>query len=587
MRRAVSTVVAAGLTGMIWTGLAWAEPTWVQIEARPQRAQAEERARDWAGQFPDVSGYAMTTGWYAIALGPFATAEEADAQMRALKREGKIPPDSYLADGKRFGAAFWPAEGAAAEPAAEPAADPAAEAPAEPPAPVAEAEPAPEAAVETLADSRRLEAALPRETRMEIQSALQWQGFYASAIDGAFGRGTRASIAAWQEAQGAEPTGVLSSAQQAALLEAVAADRAALGLAPVEEPEAGIAIELPLGLVEFDHYDPPFVHYRAKDGSGVSVLLISEPGDENALFGLYDVMQTLEIVPVEGERERGRSAFRLTGQNDKIHSHTEAALSGGLIKGFTLVYPAADEARMARVLAAMQASFKPMGTKALDPTLGKPLAVNRADLLSGLDKRHPEFARTGVYLAAKGDVLTAAAGLDACARVTLEDQPAKISFLDAGLGVAVITPENPTAAPAVARFQTAELGAGLEIAVAGFSYPEALSAPVLSFGTLSDLSGLAGEAAQARLAVRTLPGDAGGAVIDPTGAVMGMLLPAAATPDKRLPEDLAVAVQARALAPVLTAAGFAPEAATETRALPAEDLSDIAQKISARVACWN
>ena len=50
-----------------------------------------------------------------------------------------------------------------------------------------------------------------------MQTALQWFGFYTSTIDGAFGRGTRASMAAWQEAQGLDPTGILTTAQRATL----------------------------------------------------------------------------------------------------------------------------------------------------------------------------------------------------------------------------------------------------------------------------------------------------------------------------------------------------------------------------------
>ena len=50
-------------------------------------------------------------------------------------------------------------------------------------------------------------------------------------------------------------------------------------------------------------YEAPFAHYDGKDGA--QVLLISQSGDGDTLFGLYDIMQTLEIVPPEGERRDG------------------------------------------------------------------------------------------------------------------------------------------------------------------------------------------------------------------------------------------------------------------------------------------
>lgn len=581
--RAIALLAGASLGAMVAAGAGWAE-TWVQIEARPSLAQAEKSARDWATALPDVAGYAMTTGWYAIALGPFADDAAADEALRKLRREGLIPADSYIADGSRFGGQFWPVGAALAAPQA-PASAPVAEPVAEPPAVVA-APPAPVTPVETLADSRRLEAALSREARMEIQAALQWAGFYNAAIDGSFGRGTRASIAAWQEAQGFAATGVLASAEQAKLLQTVAKERAALGLTATDEAQAGIAIELPLGLVEFDRYDPPFVHYRAKDGSGVTVLLISEPGDQTTLFGLYDAMQTLELVPMTGERTRSKSGFTLTGQNDRLHSYTEARLSAGLIKGFTLAWPAGDAARMARVLEAMKASFKPVGTTALDPTLGKPMEVSRGDLLSGLDVRHPEFARSGFFITEGGAVLTAGAGFGACGRITIEDVPATLALFDEALGIAVLTPNAPLAPPAVAAFETLPVQPGAAVSVAGFSYPEALSAPVLSFGALSDLSGLAGEASRARLALATLPGDAGGPVLDGSGAVLGVVLPRSNTPGRLLPEDLSEAVQAMALAPLLAEKGFAPKAAEGTGTLATEDIAAMARDFTVQVACW-
>lgn len=602
--RAVCVTMGLGLSVAGLSGAALAE-AWVQIEAQPSLGGAEARARDWAGTFPDVSGYAMSTGWYAISLGPFPTEDEAQGRLRLLLGERLIPRDSYVSDGGNYRQQFWPVgaalgtgtaitpDGAAALGAGSSAAQPVI--PAEP-IPPAATEPPPEIAaapvtlppppVETLADSRRLEAALSREERQEIQTALQWQGYYNSAIDGAFGRGTRGSIVAWQTANGFEPTGVLASDQQAALLAAYRGERDAIGLAPIEEEKAGIAVELPLGLVEFDHYDAPFVHYREKNGSGVRVLLISQQGDQNTLFGLYDVMQTLEIVPLEGERARDRNGFRLSGQNERVHSYTEVKLQGGLIKGFTLVYPPAEAERMARVQAAMQASFRPVGAHALDDTLGKPLEVAKSDLLAGLDVRRPEFAHSGFYVDASGNVLTAERGLEACGRVTVDGQQVDLSYVNKDLGIAVLTPRSTLAPSTVAEFRTAPARTGTEIAVAGYSYPDALSAPVLTFGTLSDTTGLMGEAGQARLTASTLDGDVGGPVLDGSGSVIGLLLPRDGGDGKLLPGDLSLAVQVDAMTPALAENGFVPQASARSGTLPPEDLAKLARQMTVQVSCW-
>lgn len=584
------TPMALGAALGLWLstalgGAALAE-AWVQIEAKPSLREAEARARDWAADLPDVAGHAMSTGWYAIALGPFADAGTAESRLRVLRGEGLIPADSYVSDGRTYRQRFWPVAGARPAPIAAPAAAPIAAPEATPdttPAPIPEPAAGP---VETLTRSRQIEAALTGAERQQIQTALQWQGHYAGAIDGAFGRGTRAAISAWQGANGHPETGVLSSTQRGALLARWQAERDALGLTPVEDPEAGIAIDLPLGLVEFDHYEPPFVHYREKDGSGVRVLLISRPGDGAALEALYTVMQGLEIVPPQGDRRRDRAGFVLTGQDARIHSHTEARLQGGLIKGFTLVYPAQDGARMGRVLAAMRDSFRPVGTRALDEGLGQPLALDRAAMLAGLDLRRPLRAQSGFYITGDGAVLTAAQGVAQCGRVTIDGVEADLAFADPAAGIAVLTPRAPLAPAAVAGLRAAPPRPGTEIAVAGYSYPEALSAPVLTFGRLSDLTGLNGEPGLARLAATTLPGDAGGPVLDGTGAVIAILMPQARGDAKRLPPDLSLARPLDAIAPLLAERGFAPAPAQDAGTRAAEDLGALARDMTVRVDCW-
>ncbi|TAG08687.1 MAG: peptidoglycan-binding protein, partial [Rhodobacterales bacterium] len=42
---------------------------WVQIEAQPDLAGAEDRARAYAARFPETSGFRLRSGWYAIVLG--------------------------------------------------------------------------------------------------------------------------------------------------------------------------------------------------------------------------------------------------------------------------------------------------------------------------------------------------------------------------------------------------------------------------------------------------------------------------------------------------------------------------------------
>ncbi|PJE32726.1 peptidoglycan-binding protein, partial [Pseudooceanicola lipolyticus] len=380
------------------------------------------------------------------------------------------------------------------------------------PAPAAEAEtvvaapalPEIKPADETPAEARQSESALTREERMALQVALQSQGFYNSAIDGAFGRGTRASMEAWQTANNYEATGILTTLQRQALMDQYNAPLISVGMRSHSDAQAGIRMDLPLGAVSFARYEPPFAHFDSTGELPVRVLLISQPGDQATLYGLYDIMQTLEIVPLQGPRERGSDAFTLEGRNGDIVSYTEAALQNGRIKGFTLIWPTGDEARRERVLAAMKASFE-RTDGVLDPAAGGNAEQN-IDLVSGLQIRKPRLARSGFYVDPQGTLVTTVEAVQNCTRITVDqDYQAEVVATDETLGVAVLRPSAPLAPLSVAHLRDDAPRLQSDVAVAGYSYGGVLGAPTLTFGTLADIKGLGGETEQTRLALAALP----------------------------------------------------------------------------------
>ena len=568
------------------------ERIWLQIEAQPSLQGATERARAYAAVFPETQGYKLRSGWYAIALGPYGVAEGA-AQLTGLKRENLIPADSFISDGGDFRDQFWPAGGAEApvvapEPVPEVSADPLPDAPE---AEVAAApEPEPEPVVEpeeTPQQARASEAELSAEDRELLQIALQWFGFYQGGIDGAFGKGTRNSMAAWQEALGLEPTGILTTRERATLVANYQAEIAEFGFAEVTEAEAGIQVTLPLALIEFDHYEPPFVHFRAKGGSGLTLVLISQPGDVAGLSGLYDILQTLEAMPLTGDRARTDRDFRIHGTSASRDSHAYAALSGGAIKGWMLISAPGQEDRDARIIQILESSFKSTGAAALDPGMVTLDDSARRGLLSGLEVRRPLFSRTGFFVDAAGSVVTTAEAVAQCGRITLEREvEATVAATDAAAGLAVLTPAARLAPPAVAEFQLLPDRIGAEIGVAGYSYEDRLPAPVLTFGALEESVGLNGEPGLKRLSLAALPGDAGGPVVDGAGAVVGMLLPAAADAGRDLPAGVAFAASSASVAAFLKGAGLTIREAERTEALPPSDLSDLARGMTVLVSCW-
>ncbi|TNC74998.1 peptidoglycan-binding protein [Rubellimicrobium roseum] len=553
------------------TGAALAQDggLWVRVELLPTLDGAQLAAQGYSEQLPDdVAGYELESGGYAVALGPYSQAE-AEAVLLNLLAEGVIPVDSVISDGAEFAERVYPA-GAAPQ------------APVEPDVTAQPADPAiPD---ETPAQAQASEAALSLGEKQQLQTALQWAGVYEGGIDGAFGPGTRNAMALWQAQNGHEPTGILTARQRAELLGAFNAILDGLGIETVRDERTGIQIDLPMAVLQGPVYEPPFARFDAQEPGGPQVVLISQPGDADRLAGLYEILQTLEIVPEEGERQRTEEAFAIEGRNGEIHSTTYAWLVDGQIKGFTLVWPAGDEDRRARLIETMRASFRRL-PGVLEPAAdaGEDQAV---DLVSGLQVRVPERTATGFYVDARGTVVTTADAVAECREVTLDEStPARVVTTDPTLNLAVLQPQAELAPRAVAGFLPGAPRIGAEVAVAGYPYGGALSRPAVTFGTLADVRGLNGEEQVRRLDISTQPGDAGGPVLAEDGAVIGMMLPREGT-RQVLPEDVAYALDAEAIRGVLASAGVEPTLAQAGEAKGAEGLVRDAGGLTVLVSCW-
>lgn len=568
------------------------EPVWVQIEAQPTLNAAQDRARAYASQLEDVSGYAIGSGWYGIVLGPYARGD-AEALLRDYINARRIPGDSFIAFGRNFSQQFWPVgvgaqtqvqplPGTVLPPAVTPDATeltPPAVAVIVAPDPVTLAD-------ETPQQARDTEAALDRGQREALQIALQWAGFYDSAIDGAFGRGTRTAMGAWQDANNHEVTGILTTAQRNELLGAYNAVLDGMDLQLVRDEASGIQMIVPTGVVAFSEYEPPFVRFDAKGDLDATVLFISQEGDQTRLFGLYEILQTLAIIPTEGPRTRGDASFEIEGIGDGIHSYTTARLQDGQIKGFSLIWPAGDEDRRRRVLAEMQASFSVIDG-VLDPALAAPGEEQAIDLVAGLEVRKPKLSRSGFYIDGRGMVLTTAEAVEQCERVTINtDHDATVTLRDPASGLAVLTPDAPLAPLAVAAFQLGVPRLQSEVAVAGFPYGGVLVTPSLTFGRLADIRGLNGEEAVKRLELTAQEGDAGGPVFDNGGAVLGMLLPRKVQNGQVLPPEVSFSVDAQVILDVLARAGVSVETTDTVAFMPPETLTLRAADQTVLVSCW-
>ncbi|WP_170370726.1 serine protease [Ruegeria arenilitoris] len=551
---------------------------WVQVEAQPSLREAQDRAQVYANALPDVNGFRLNSGWYAIVIGPYLRAD-AEQVLRVYRAERQIPSDSFITFSGALGQQFWPIganvlnRGAITAPVQP-----------EPQPEQPQAGLTPQPSDETRSQALQSERLLSGQERKDLQTALQAAGFYSSTIDGAFGQGTRRSMAEWQRFNGFEPTGVLTTAQRKALMDDYNAPLISVGMARHVDDRAGISVDLPLGVVAFDRYEAPFAHFNSSGDLDARVVLISQEGSKTTLRALFEAMQSLEIVPLNGPRELRGDRFTIEGRGNGIVSYTQANLSDGKIKGFTLVWPEGDDARRARVLAAMTASFETTDG-VLDAAAGAN-AEQSIDLMSGLQLRKPRLSRSGFFADPNGLVLTVAEAVQNCTRVTLEDgQELQTAWSDPELGVAVLRPNKTLAPMAVAALNEAQPRLQSEVAVAGYSYGGALGAPTLTYGKIADIRGLNGEAGVTRLSLTAQPGDAGGPVFDDHGNVVGMLLPAR-TEGRTLPRDVSLAAAADRLHEILSKAGATAQTAQETGQVSPDELNRRATGMTVLVNCW-
>ena len=580
MWRQVLSVIA----GMIFLpSLLFADDSlWVQIEAQPSLLEAEDRARKYAVRLPNVHAFSLGSGWYAIAIGPY-TQDDVELEYQNLRDTLGIPFDSFISTGDNFRQKIWPSGSETAESTdTRSASNIFSRA-------VEQIEGYDLSAIdrsqdETLEQALLSEDALDRSEKKELQRALQWAGYYSSSIDGMFGTGTRNSMKQWQTANQFPVNGVLSTLQRDILLKQYDQILVELGIEKITDLQTGVVLNLPMGMLEFSHYEPPLAHFNATDGGPQAAYVISQRGNKAELRALYRALQTLSILPPDGARKLNENGFSIAGQNSQIISFAEAFMSQGEIKGYILVWPSADDARYRRLLSNVKNSFETI-TGVLEPTEGTG-GLQEVDALFGLDLRQPLFSRSGVFATPEGHVITDANGLGQCDEITIRpNYKATVLNPDDGDNFAILAPESRLVPLSFAQFARMPLGLNDQVTSAGYSYEGRLDFPSVTQGTVDEMRGLDGNEDIMRLSIPAMKGDAGGPVLSQSGAVSGLLLDASAGP-RSLPQNVHLALKSKKIIDRMATLGIFVQ--TYSGQKPVEDvlLAKQARSITALVRCW-
>ncbi|HWM46311.1 MAG TPA: peptidoglycan-binding domain-containing protein [Xanthobacteraceae bacterium] len=231
---------------------------------------------------------------------------------------------------------------------------------------------------------------------MAIQADLIWTGDLNSIADGAWGERSTGAVKAFQKRKGGKETGVLSPDERSALAADAAAARAEVGWRTVID-ESGARLGIPNKLAP-----------RARKGKTGGIWQ-SPSGDVQIEVFREPAPATLAAIY---QQERKNPARKITysvrrpdffvisgmqGANRRFYMRAQAG--AGELRGFTIVYAAAKEDVMARVVVAVASDFTAFPAAAAD---GRPL-----------EKRKVEYA-TGIVVSAAGDIVTDRKAIEDC-----------------------------------------------------------------------------------------------------------------------------------------------------------------------------
>jgi S1-C subfamily serine protease len=559
---------------------------WIQIEAQPSLLEAETRARIYAQEFPDTQAHSIGSGWYAITLGPLPE-DQADLRMSQLRARAAIPRDSFLATGANYRqriypigptpTAVTPAQTAKADVVQEEAAQVSVSETVESAAP----EPSITVPDETLSEARASEGLLSSEEKMDLQRYLQWAGYYNSTIDASIGRGTRRAMAAWQTDNGYEDTGVLTTAQRQRLRAQYFAIFDGLGLETHRDLEAGISIDLPKEVVAFDAYAAPLAHFKSQETSSPAhVFLISAAGNHGDLAAIYGVLPTLSIVPMNIEKSLNKDRFVITGAGTTTRTFITASHASGEIKGFGLIWPNQNEEQFDRLVAHMRKSFDTFsGT--LDPSLS--VAINDPETEFGVAIRKPAFVKSAVFVSDQGHAITDTSDLEQCSALTIGGTYDAEIIARSETGAGLLSPKSDFNPISYAKLGNA-VRKGDKTFLSSYPYGGRLGLASVTQATVAETSDLSGNTEKFRLDFLAEPGDFGGAILDQSGNLTGILVSQDDT-GRVLPKNVNFAAASDALASMMQSAGLRLSSG-KTQRLDDMALIASAQNILTPIECW-
>jgi S1-C subfamily serine protease len=407
-------------------------------------------------------------------------------------------------------------------------------------------------------------------TRTEIQmlqDALIWSGVYVGLKDGGWGRMSAEAVREWRRQRGLRSVETFSTAEFSALFEDAIRARNAVGWANRVDPNTGVWIGLPMGLLRPGERREPFLHFTAGTDYGGSdgrmeVTTRTFRGDivvaRETVGAAIDVFKDAGGVITYRLDRPDRQVASLDAQGRSVYIRYDR--SGSDWRGFIVVVKQND-ALTRNIITAISAEFNSLGS----PTVGGDAPV-LGPVLGALASRGIVAGGTAPVASATPPAPTtpppALASQPAAAAPAIPP-PTRREISGSGTGFAVrrdgtmmtnhhvvrgcgslalhsgervtVVATDPTADLAILRVQgkvfetitrfrrdqTIDLGEP----VTAFGYPHYQSVSTalnITNGIVSALVGIGDDPANFQINAAIQPGNSGGPVLDNAGLVIGV-----------------------------------------------------------------
>ena len=364
------------------------------------------------------------------------------------------------------------------------------------------------------ADEKRFEEAktafeaLPEADRRAVQDALVWTGDYNGTTAGGFGRRTFDGIVAFQRRAKKEPTGRLDDKQRADLEAAAEKARSAVKFSLLVDAPTSARIGVPVGLLtKKEANQAGGTRWQSADGK-ITLDTRSLAGGETELAALYERNLAIQAPGRQVTYKLQRPDFWVvTGETSSGKFYTRYAAGPGGIRAFSIGYDKSATKTFDKLVIAIANSFVPF------PATGAPVVADAAPtpphrppvaVLAPV----PRPAWTGLVIGARR--VLAPVDAETCADLRAGLGKARVVKADKAAGLLLLETDAEQKVPTLALRggQTAG-GDAIALFIAGRPR-EVVLAPAVPLSTGRVIAGLQ-------------PGASGGAVLDRSGAILGLI----------------------------------------------------------------